>query len=160
VTLVARAAPGVELRDMGEDVLAFDGSTLTLLSGTEVAVVRAADGIRPVRDTEVVRSLETRGLLVLTEPAAADRFRRPDDIGFCEDEGHLVLLDLRTGLQHVLSESASQIWLLVTRTGSVEQAITQLEATHPEATEVPGDVAMFVDQLVASRLLELVPPDG
>jgi hypothetical protein len=160
VGLVARPAPGVELEDLGDEVLAYDGATLTLLSGAEVAVVRAADGVSDVLDLPVARDLEDRGVLTLTEPPPGERFRRPGHVGYCEDGDHVVLMDLRSGFQHVLSESATQVWLLVTETGSLDQAIAELQAAHPEATGITDDVARFVDGLIATKLLERLSLEG
>jgi hypothetical protein len=154
--VVARPAPGVELEDLGHEVLAWDGATLTLLSGAEVAVVRAADGVSDVLDVPVARDLEDRGILALTEPPPGERFRRPRHVGFCEEGDHLVLMDLRSGFQHVLSASATQIWLLVTETGSLDRSIAELQAEHPAAMGMADVVAGFVDELIASQLLERV----
>jgi hypothetical protein len=154
--VVARPAPGVELEDVGEEVLAYDGATLTLLSGAEVAVVRAADGVSDVLDVRVARDLEDRGILTLTEPPTGERFRRPGHVGFCEDGDHVVLMDLRSGLQHVLSESAAEVWWLVLETGTLEDAVATLEESFPGEASVRDEAEAFVRDLVAKGLLEPV----
>ena len=157
LSLVARPAPGVDLQDVGDEVLAYDGATLTLLSGAEVPVVRAADGVRAVLDVGVARGLEARGILEVAEAPAGVRYRRPDHVGFCEDGEHVVLIHLRTGFQHVLSETAAEVWWLVVETGTVEQAVATLEEAFPEAESLRAETAAFVRDLVAQGLLEPVP---
>ena len=156
VGVVARPAPGVELEDVGDEVLAWDGATLTLLSGAEVAVVRAADGVSDVLDVPVARDLEDRGILALAEPPPGERFRHPRHVGFCEDGDHLVLMDLSNGFQHVLSESAAQVWWLVLETGTLEEAVATLEESFPGEASVRDEAEAFVRDLVAKGLLEPV----
>jgi hypothetical protein len=148
----------VDLQDVGDEVLAYDGATLTLLTGAEVPVVRAADGVRRVPDEEVARSLEARGILTLSQPPPGERFRRPDHVGSCEDGDHVVLMDLRSGFQHVLSQSAAEVWWLVVETGTLEDAVATLEEAFPGEASVAAETAAFVRDLVARGLLEPVEP--
>jgi hypothetical protein len=146
----------VDLQDVGDEVLAYDGATLTLLTGAEVAVVRAADGVRRVPHEEMARDLEARGILTLSQPPPGERLRRPDHVGFCQDGDHMVLMDVRSGFQHVLSPSAAEAWWLVVETGSLEEAVATLEEAFPGEASVAEETTTFVRDLVARGLLEPV----
>jgi hypothetical protein len=153
---LARPGSAVELQVVGEEVLTFDGTTLALLAGDPAAAARAAGERRPVRDRAAVQDLVARGILAIEEPSGDEHFRRPDHIGFCEDGDVLVLMDLRNGFQHVLSETAADVWWLVVDTGTLEGAVSSLEHSFPDATSLRTEAAAFVGDLVAQGLLEPV----
>jgi hypothetical protein len=153
---LARPGSAVELQVVGEEVLTFDGTTLALLAGDPAAAARAAGERRPVRDRAAVQDLVARGILAIEEPSGDERLRRPDHVGFCEDGDVLVLMDLRNGFQHVLSETAADVWWLVVDTGTLEGALSSLEQSFPQATSLRTEAAAFVRDLVSQELLEPV----
>jgi hypothetical protein len=77
-------------------------------------------------------------------------------VGFCEDGDHVVLMDLRSGLQHVLSASAAEVWWLVLETGTLDEAVATLEESFPGEASVRDEAEAFVRDLVAKGLLEPV----
>ncbi len=133
---VPHLGPDVVLENVGDDVLAFDGETLTHLTGAAAAVSRAVDGIRSVADlnralgtdvTEALDLLVEHGLVNLEGPSPGRHYRRPDHVGACVDGDRVVLLDLATGDRHVLEGGGSTIWELVTSGLSLSSAIDELE---------------------------------
>ncbi|WP_217551052.1 hypothetical protein, partial [Pantoea sp. GbtcB22] len=80
------------------DMLAFDGSTLSRLTGTPATVLALVDGTRSVGaiaqaaavpEEEALRelaALESQALAEPGAPAPADTYRRPDHVGACHDQ--------------------------------------------------------------------------
>jgi hypothetical protein len=158
---VPHLGPDVVLEEVGDDVLAFDGETLTRLTGAAAAVSRAVDGIRSVADlnravgtdvAEAIDLLVEHGLVELEKPSPGPHYRRPDHVGACIDGERVVLLDLATGDRHVLEGGGSTIWELVTSGHSLSAAITQLEDAYP-GSGVAEEATRLVEQLVGLGLL-------
>lgn len=153
---------GMLVQDVGDDVLAFDGETVTRLTGSAARVARAVDGIRALADLtrdlgedvgEAVDVLIDHGLVDLQEPAPGQRYRRPDHVGACAESGRVVLLDLSTGDRHVLDGGGSTVWELVTSGLSVSSAIDELEQAYP-GSGTAEDATRLIEQLMSSGLLE------
>ena len=157
---------GVAVQDVGDDVLAFDGETLTRLAGSAAMVARAVDGIRSLADLtrdlgadvgEAVDLLVDHGLVEVREPAPGQRYRRPDHVGACLDGDRVVLVDLGTGDRHVLEGGGSTVWELVTSGLSVSSAIEEIEQAYP-GSGAAEEATRLVEQLVSFGLLEALQP--
>ncbi len=166
LTGIPLLVPGVALQDVETDVLAYDGDTLTHLSGATAAVARAVDGVRSVADlardldvdaAEAVDLLVGRGLVELGEPSSDQRYRRPDHVGACVDGGRVVLIDLRTGERHVLEAGGSAIWELVTCGHTSSSAAAELDRVHP-GSGAAHEAIRLVEQLVELGLLAATTP--
>jgi Coenzyme PQQ synthesis protein D (PqqD) len=166
VNLVPTPAPGVATHRIEDDVLLFDGTALTLLTGNRAAVARLVDGTRSTATiaratglpeaqvSDELVGLAAEGLIARGAPAPDDGYRRPDHVGVCRDKEQVVLLDLRDGERHVLSPSATAIWMSLMATGSVGATVAELEQAYPDAPGLPGDVAGFVSGLESQGLVE------
>ena len=170
LSMVPWPTDGADFQDIDDETLVLVGQKLSRLTGTAALAVRASDGIRSVGD--IARSLDVasgdladafawlaaEGLVELHEPGPHVRYRKPDHVGACEDGDQVALVDLRDGRQHALSESGAQIWLVLTRTGTVESTVAELAEAYPDAAALADDTTRFVDDLVAAGLLERLPP--
>ena len=159
---VPHLGPDVVLEEVGDDVLAFDGETLTRLTGAAAAVSRAVDGIRSVADlnralgtdvTEALDLLVEHGLVDLEGPSPGPHYRRPDHVGACIDGDRVVLLDLATGDRHVLEGGGSTIWDLVTSGHSLSSGHRPSSRAPIRAPESREEATRLVEQLVGLGLL-------
>ncbi len=80
----------------------------------------------------------------------------PEGLLFRELEGEAVLLDLNSGEYFGLDEVATQMWLLLTRHGTVDASYRELLTRYEVAPEqLRSDLLTFVDELLSLRLLEI-----
>ena len=169
LNLVPRLNPGVAIQAIDDDVLVLDGDTLSRLTGTPGRVLHSIDGLRsvsaiaeavaataqPAEVVDALDALESAATIELVDVGEGPRYRRPAYVGVCEDRDVLVLLDLRTGDRPVLSDTAAEVWRLLTETGSVAATVAELALDFPDATSLADDTAEFVAELLAQGLLEL-----
>ena len=163
---VARPADRADFHDVDDEVLALVAGSLSRVTGNAALVLRASDGVRTVREiAEAARlsldeaasaldALARQGLVELHPNGHQVRYRKPDHLGACEDADQVALIDLRDARQHALSASGAQIWLAVIATGSLEETIAELQDAYPGESGLADHAAHFVDELVASGLLE------
>ncbi len=167
-------ASGVTIERVGHDLLAYDGETLTRLSGSAAVVAALVDGFRsesqiveevsvsvgrPTPDvlpevSSIVGQLVEKGLVTLESIPGPRDFRSPDHVGWCEDGERVVLLDLRNGERHSLDPAGAHAWKLLVTLGSTTGALEHLSTSYPDAPEIASDLAQFAADLVEHGLMQ------
>ena len=173
LSLVPRRIDGVLLESVEGDLLAFDGVTLSRLSGATALVMTAVDGGRSVGDiasdlaSATGRHVDTllpeidaavdllvgNGLIELVTRPSPATYRVPAYVGYCYDDDRIVLLDLRSGMRHAMDVAGSKLWDLLVSLGSLTAAITELERAFPASHAVGDEAARFAVELVDHGLL-------
>ena len=159
--------------EIDEDFLVFDGEELHRLAGSAADVWRSIRGAVAVGD--VIRRLQVlhpgdrnvpgdvrafiddllaRGL-VEERPTPSDGCSVPSHVAWCVDEdGTVLIADLRSGARHVLIATAAVIWSAAVAEDSHHALLEALADAFPDAP--PGyadEVDELLDSLVAEGLL-------
>jgi len=173
-------APGVEWVDLDGQVLILDSEQLFLLDHTASSIWQALDGrtsleglvrglaqLHPTSSSveaearSFLADLVARRLVVLAPAPCVMELSVPPHVAWTEDQGRVLLVDLRTGGRYAFSESGSLMWLLVVQGLSRQELLDQLEASF---ADIPDDFAASVrtgmESLVEWGLLLRVPNAG
>jgi len=167
-------APGVEWREIDGSVLILHEELIHLLTGSSAEIWLAIDGSSTARElaamlsrrhqgsagvsddvADFIADLTLRGLLVQLESAAGG-YRVPSHVAWVvDDDGSVVIADLRSGSRRTLSSTATAAWAGVA-VGKPRRALLQsILETFPDApADYAGEVDALIDSLVAEGLLE------
>ncbi len=81
------------------------------------------------------------------------------DVLFQEVEGEAVLLDLSSGQYFGLNEVGTRFWEVAQETTAMDEIVGRLLAEFEvDPGTLEGDLAEFLDQMIAAGLLRLVDP--
>jgi hypothetical protein len=130
-----------------------DRSFVNVATGQREAGWRIIPGAFPA-----VRTAASR-LSIQVQPPARGPLRPAADVFFCELDGKVVLA--RTGQREAieLSATAGAFWNAVVEYGTVEETVSALVLAYDvERPRLAADVAHFVEDLVACRILERGSP--
>jgi hypothetical protein len=166
--------PDAEWLQVDDAVLVLHEGRLELLRGTSAEAWLSLDGYRtaeavatllsgrhhgrPEVTREVTRSLEdwvARGLVIETVEPRGNGILVPGHVGWtAEDDGTVILLDVRSGARRCLSLTGSMIWRTVVGGASPAELEAHLLEAFPDAPEdYRREVELLLDSLVDAGLL-------
>jgi hypothetical protein len=166
---VLRRKRGLEHIDIEGEVLLYDGLHLRLLPGVAAEVWRRVDGTTtadtiaadiamatsPPADRaqvqgDVLAYLEELLEHTVLELAPTDQptYAKPRHIGYVQDDGQTLLIDLGNARRRALTPTGGRVWELTCELGAEKQVVAALRGDYPDAPDsLPDDVADLLTQL-------------
>jgi hypothetical protein len=87
---------------------------------------------------------------------SSQRVQVPEQVMMREVGGEAVILNVETEQYFGLDEIGTRMWLVLTSTGSVQDALTTLlDEYDVEPERLASDLQTFIDSLAAEGLLEI-----
>lgn len=180
--LLPRIAPTVSSQPIEDELLLFDGHQLHLLAPSAARIWVHIDGVSTaeeiaaavareqgqspaliaLRMEELLEQAIRTGLVEMVRPAGGGHCIRSAATAFVQDDdGTIILMDLRTGRRQALSHTGGAAWGYLEEYGTLSEVAEHLAADFDVDVEaVTDDLEHFAMSLIASGYLRISADDS